>query len=284
MRIIRRKKGEKEYFYLQHSFREGKRVVTKEVYLGKSIPENIEEIKAKIELESRKVLYDKLNDIKNGFQKEWERYPETAREKEKQEIAIAFTYNSNAIEGSTITLHEAREIIHDKVAPNKPLSEVKETEAHARVFLEMLKKKEKISNELLLRWHKEIFGETKADISGKYRVYHVRVGHYRAPDWQNVQKLMGEFMVFVSASKLHPVELVAIAHYRFEKIHPFGDGNGRVGRLLMNYMLWHNSYPMLIVEYKKRDSYYRALDRDEEGFKHYFTRRYVSVHRKLLKR
>ena len=111
----------------------------------------------------------KLEAIKKNFQLKWKRIPESAREKELEEISIAFTYNTNAIEGSTITLEEVREIIHDKISPNKPLRDVRETEAHSKVFLQMLKKNEKITKKLLLEWHKNIFGETKPDIAGKFR-------------------------------------------------------------------------------------------------------------------
>lgn len=282
MRIVKRRKGKAEYFYLQHSFRKNGKVVTKELYLGKNIPENIEEIKEKLLLETKKALLNKLEKIRGSFQKEWKRYPESAKEKELNEIAIAFTYNTNAIEGSTITLEEARQILEDKVAPNKPLRDIKETESHAKVFLEMLKTREKISKKLLLKWHEDIFGETKTDIAGRFRNYLVRVGIYIAPDWQDLEKLMEQLIKFVNGSKLNPVELSARAHYRFEKIHPFGDGNGRIGRLTMNYILWSNGYPMLIIEYKNRKSYYKALQRNEEGFVSYFIRRYVSVHKKRL--
>jgi len=287
MRIIKRKKGSKEYFYLQHSFRKDGKVITREKYLGSKIPEKIEEIKREFAKEGQKILYEKLEKIKNNFQKEWKQIPESAKEKEKQEIAIAFTYNTNAIEGSTITLEEAREIIHDKISPNKPLRDVKETEAHSKVFLEMLDKKEKISNKLLLKWHKDIFGETKPDIAGKYRDYLVRIGNHIAPDWQDVKKLMNQLVEFINNKitnkKINPVELSAIAHCRFEKIHPFGDGNGRIGRLLMNHILWHSGYPMLIIEYKKRNSYYKALSKQEQDFVNYFLRRYLSVHKKRVK-
>ena len=80
--------------------------------------------------------------------------------------------------------------------------------------------------------------------------------------------------------KIHPVELAARAHYRFEKIHPFGDGNGRIGRLIINYILWYNGYPMIIIENKRRRQYYKALQKDEEGFLNYFLRRYLTVHKK----
>tara|TARA_Y100000034_G_scaffold124422_1_gene172564 strand:+ start:602 stop:1438 length:837 start_codon:yes stop_codon:yes gene_type:complete len=278
MKIIKKKKGKEEYFYLKKSFRKGNKIITKEKYLGKEIPKNIEEIKR----EFQKELYKKLENIKNNFQKEWKKLPETVKKKEKEEIAISFTYNTNAIEGSTITLEEVREIIHDKISPNKPLRDVKETEAHSKVFLEMLEHKNKISNKLLLEWHKEIFKDTKQDIAGKYRNYLVRVGDHVAPDWQDVKKLMKEIIEFINNKKINPVELSAKAHYRFEKIHPFGDGNGRIGRLLMNHILWHSNYPMLIIEYKKRKSYYKAISKDEDSFVKYFMRRYLIVHKKRI--
>jgi Fic family protein len=282
VRIIKRRKRNTEYFYLQHSFRKDGKVVTRELYLGKKIPDNIEEIKAKLMRESREALAEKLEKIRTNFQEEWKRYPESAKEKELQEIATAFTYNSNAIEGSTITLEEARLILEDKVAPNKPLKDIKETESHAEVFLNMLKTEGKISEKLMLKWHEDIFKETKPDIAGRIRNYLVTVGPHAAPDWRKVPELMKQLTAFVNESKLNPVELAARAHYMFEKIHPFGDGNGRIGRLLMNYLLWKEGYPMLVIEYKGRKSYYRALQKTEEGFMNYLIRRYLSVHKKRL--
>ena len=282
MRIIKRNRSKTDYFYLQHSFRKDGKTITKERYLGKKIPDNIEEIKANLMLQAKEALSEKLEKIKKDFQKEWGRIPESAKEKELQELAIAFTYNTNAIEGSTITLEETRLILEDKIAPNKPLKDIRETESHAKIFLNMLRTEEKMSKELLLKWHECIFAETKSDISGQFRNYLVRVGPYVAPDWRKVEKLIQQLITFVDESKLNSVEVAARAHYMFEKIHPFGDGNGRIGRLLMNYILWKNDYPMLIIEYKKRKSYYKALQRTEEGFTNYFNRRYIAVHKKTI--
>ena len=282
MRIIKRNKSKTDYFYLQHSFRKDGKTITKERYLGKKIPDNIEEIKANLMLQAKEALSEKLEKIKKDFQKEWGRIPESAKEKELQELAIAFTYNTNAIEGSTITLEETRLILEDKIAPNKPLKDIRETESHAKIFLNMLRTEEKMSKELLLKWHECIFAETKSDISGQFRNYLVRVGPHVAPDWRKVEKLIQQLITFVDESKLNSVEVAARAHYMFEKIHPFGDGNGRIGRLLMNYILWKNDYPMLIIEYKKRKSYYKALQRTEEGFTNYFNRRYIAVHKQRL--
>ncbi len=282
MRIISRKKGKNAYFYIQYSFRKDGKVATKERYLGTKIPKNVQKMMATLKQELTVDAYKKLDAIKKQFQAEWSRLPQSAKEKEKEEIAIAFTYNTNAIEGSTITLHETREIIQDRIAPNKPLRDVKETEAHSKVFLQMLHKQENITETLLLRWHRDIFRETKQDIAGQNREYLVRIGSYTAPDWQDVPKLMKQLIAFIANAKIHPVELAARAHYRFELIHPFGDGNGRIGRLLMNSLLWHKGYPMLIIEYKKRQSYYKAFHKEEDGFLKYFMRRYLTAHKKRI--
>src|SRR3989338_5812062 len=120
--IIKRKRRKETYYYLKHTYREGKKIKTKELYLGKTLPKDLEK-------------------IKENFQSEWKKFPKLIQEKELAQLAITFTYNTNAIEGSTITLEETREIIEEQIAPNKSLKEIKETEAHAKIFLEMLQKK-----------------------------------------------------------------------------------------------------------------------------------------------
>ncbi|MCX6750074.1 MAG: hypothetical protein NTZ83_01310, partial [Candidatus Pacearchaeota archaeon] len=179
--IIRQKiRGKKKYYYLEHSIRKKNRIIKKERYLGTEIPKDIDKIKEDFLKELKIDLYKKLERIRENFQSEWKRIPESAREKELEEISIAFTYNTNAIEGSTITLEEAREIIQENLAPNKPIRDIKETENHSKVFLDMLKNKEKIKKGLLLNWHQKIFSETKSDISGRFRDYLVRVGPHIA--------------------------------------------------------------------------------------------------------
>ena len=168
--IIRKKsKSKKTYYYLEHSIRKGKKIIKKEKYLGTKIPKDVEKIKKEFLIGLKLDLYKKLEKIKKCFQEEWKKIPKSVKEKQKEEISIDFTYNTNAIEGSTITLEETRGIIHDKIAPNKSIRDIKETELHNKVFLQMLNNKEKITNNLLLKWHKEIFGNTKEDIAGFFR-------------------------------------------------------------------------------------------------------------------
>jgi len=282
VRVIQRQKGNNTYYYLQHSYRREGKVLTKERYLGKKIPDNIEEIKQQLMQETnQKADLAKLEKIRNTFQKKWETLPESAKQREMKELAIVFTYNTNAIEGSTITLDETRAILEDQIAPNKPLKDIRETEAHAKVFLEMLKAQDPISNELLLKWHNEIFKETKQDIAGKFRTWPVRVGPYLPPDANKIEQLMKQLLSFVNESPMNPAETAIRAHYIFEKIHPFGDGNGRIGRLLMNYILWKNGYPMFVVKNNKKQAYYKALNKPEEGFRNYMMRQYMAAFRKI---
>lgn len=281
MKVIKRKKSNKYYYYLKHDFRRDGKVVTREKYIGKTIPVDIDKIKREFRKEIQPELYQRLESIKTGFQKNWGKLPLSIKEQQKEELAITFTYNTNAIEGSTINEAEVRAIVLDKESPAKSLRDIHEAEAHNDVFLEMLERRTPISNKILLRWHKNIFNHSKPEIAGKYRAYNVRVGSHIAPDHREVKKLMNQLVRFINEEidNINPVELAAIAHYRFEKIHPFADGNGRIGRLLMNHVLWFSGYPILIIEYKKRNAYYRALENDEERFISYYHRRYLAVHK-----
>ncbi|MBI2542188.1 Fic family protein [Candidatus Woesearchaeota archaeon] len=274
----------KDYYYLAHSFRKEGRVMHREKYLGKEIPKNIGEIREKFMQECMEDVIKKLKSIKNNFRKEWKRYPNSVKKEMLIDLSISFTYNTNAIEGSTITLEETEEIIKNKISPNKPLRDVQETINHSKAFFRALNEKKELSNNLIMQWHEEIFRDTKADIAGKTRDYLVKVGSYVAPDWQDLNKLMKEFIGWFGKSKsMNPVELAARAHYKFEKIHPFGDGNGRVGRLIIAYVLKRNRYPLLIIEYKRRKAYYHALGKPENDFVNFFLRRYISAHKKHLK-
>ena len=279
MRIIKRRKGNQSYYYLQHSFRVSGKVITREKYIGGAIPKELDKIKREFRKGIQPDLYNRLEQIKTNFQNDWGKLPTSIKVQQKEELAITFTYNTNAIEGSTISEAEVRGIILDKEAPVKSLMDIHEAETHNAVFLAMLEQRIPISNPLLLKCHKNIFNRSKPELAGKYREYNVRVGSYIAPDYREVKKMMNQLIRFIDKEmdNINPVELAALVHFRFEKIHPFLDGNGRIGRLLMNHILWFSGYPILIIEYKKRNSYYRALEKDEDRFISYFFKKYLTV-------
>ena len=88
-------------------------------------------------------------------------------------------------------------------------------------------------------------------------------------------------------NKIHPVELAALVHFKFVSIHPFSDGNGRISRLMMNFVLKDNDFPLMDISYEKRTSYYNALERsnmknDENIFIQWFFRRYAKEYEGYL--
>ncbi|MCK5040002.1 MAG: Fic family protein [Candidatus Aenigmarchaeota archaeon] len=287
MTIIRKKKaGNEEYYSLEHSFRENGKIKKKEKYLGKNLPKNIDEIKRAFILE----LYSerwflKFDKIKEGFLKEKKAMPKSALEKETQTFAIRFTYDTNRIEGSTLTLRETATLLGQGITPSeKPLRDVKEAEAHMNAFYEMLDYKKDLSLQTILYFHKKMFESTKQDIAGKIREHQVAIAgsKFLPPFPAEVYPLLVDFFKWYNKNKasLHPVELAALIHLKLVTIHPFADGNGRISRMMMNFALHRKEFPMFNILYEKREGYYNALERsqvkgDEDVFLRWFFKRYL---------
>ena len=294
--VIVRKKilGKQVYYYLEHTIRKGKKVEKKEKYIGKTIPKNIEEIKKEFLSEIyREKWYPLLDKIKENFSKELRQMPEVVREKETKIFSIRFTYDTQRIEGSKLTLRETAELLEKGISPKgKSLHDVKETEAHYKIFHEMLSYKKDLSLPIVLYWHKKLFEATKPEIAGRIRKHQVAISgsKFLPPSPVEVYPLLREFYKWYDKNKrkLHPVELAALAHLKFVTIHPFADGNGRISRLMMNFILHKHGYPLLNIPYEKRASYYNALERAQvkkmDGiFLQWFFKRYIKEHKRYLK-
>ncbi len=282
------------YYYLEHSYRKNKKIEKKEKYLGKIIPKNIDQLKENFLLEFYKETYfTQFDKIKKQFTKEMNRMPTSMEKKEIEKFSIKFTYNTNRIEGSTLTLRETALLLENGITPTRrSIEDVKETEAHKKLFYEMLYYKKEISLATILSWHKKLFEDTKGDVAGKIRDYDVEISgsRYKPPYAIELQSLLIEFFDWYKKNrkKIHPIFLASLVHLKFESIHPFGDGNGRIGRLFMNYILNKNGYPMLVIDYTQRNSYYNALEhsqtkKDESIFTIWFFKRYIKEYKKYLK-
>jgi Fic family protein len=279
-------KGKKKYYYLVHSFREGKRVKKKQIYLGDSIPEDIDKKKKEFmqEFYNEKFIKD-LDKIKKNFLKEYKSLPESAKEKSRENFSIKFTYNTQRIEGSTLTLKETANLLEHGITPNsKPVRDVKEAESHKKVFFEMMDYEGELNHSVILKWHKTLLEGTRQDIVGKIRSHNVAIAQskFKPPIFVELDALLNEFFSWYrkSKNKVHPVELAALVHLKFVTIHPFIDGNGRISRLIMNFVLKNNKFPMLDIPYEKRSGYYNALERaqinnEESIFVQWFFRRYL---------
>ncbi len=293
VRIQKKIQNNKVYYYLEHAMRENDKVRKKTKYLGKKIPENIESLK-KIFLAEiyREKWHAILNDIRDEYAHYSKIVPLSAKEKEKAEFMIKFTYNTQRIEGSALTLKETADLLEEGITPKaRPLSDVKEAEAHKNLFYEMLKYKKDLSLQIVLYWHKKLLEQTKHDIAGKIRSYQVAIARSKfvPPSPIEVDLLLREFFdgYTKNKSKIHPVELAALAHLKFVTIHPFGDGNGRISRLMMNFVLHKYKYPMLDISYANRASYYNALERaqmkmNEAIFVQWFFRMYIKKYKNYI--
>ena len=282
----------KTYFYLEHSLRKDGKVEKKEKYLGRSLPKNIEAVKADLLYGIYKEKwFDTFDRIKRNFSKEERRTPKSARAEELRKFSIRFTYDTQRIEGSTLTLRETANLIEAGVAPsNKPIYDAKEAEAHQKIFVGMLMQKS-LSFQLILYWHKTLFENTKQDIAGKIRNHQVAISgsKFVPPPPAEIYPLLREFFRWYerSKSKLYRVELASLAHLKFVTIHPFADGNGRISRLIMNFILYRSGFPMLNILYENRNSYYNALERSQTKNRHHiflqwFFRRYVKEYRRYV--
>jgi len=282
------------YYYLEQSYRKNGKIDKKEKYLGPTPPKNIDQVKQDFLKEFyQETWFNRFDTIKEQFIKEKRNIPPSLEKKQTEQFATTFTYNTNRIEGSTITLRETADLLERGISPSqRPVEDIKETEAHKKVFTDMLAYKKEITFSTLLYWHKQLFQDTIPDTAGKIRQHQVGISgsKFLPPYPIELDLLLRDFFDWYHKNKktIHPVHLAGLAHLKFVTIHPFGDGNGRISRLLMNYVLNKNDYPMLIIPYSQRMSYYTALERsqlkkDESVFILWFFKRYLKECKQYLK-
>ena len=282
----------KGYFYLRHSIKVGDKVIKKEKYLGKELPDNIEEIKKEFEECSKKEQwFSKIDNIKKKFNVEFKAMPRVAKEKYLRYFAIKFTYNTDRIEGSTLTLKETADLLEEGISPKKPVKDIKEAQSHDRVFYDMFNYKGNLKLSEVLHWHKMLFKDTEPDIAGIIRRHNIRIARSEVElaAWPELDSMLHDFFKWYNRdkNKLHPLELAALVHLKFVTIHPFSDGNGRISRILMNFILKKYGYPMLNIPYTKRDLYYNALEhaqtkKDDSVFVKHVIHRYLKEYKDYL--
>ena len=292
--------GKQTYYYLEHTIRHEGKIQKRDRYIGKKRPKNtqIEAMKKQFLLEIYKEKwYPSFDRIRENYAEAIRLMPQTAKEKEIKNFSIAFTYDTNRIEGSKLTFRETADLLEKGITPRaKPLDDIKEAEAHEKVFYDMLDYKKDLSLQIVLYWHKKLFESTKADIAGKVRQHQVTISgsKFVPPFPAEIYPLLRELFKWYdknknkSKNKLHPVALAALVHLKFVTIHPFTDGNGRISRLMMNFVLHKHAFPLLNVHYENRASYYNALERaqvkkQDNIFVQWFFRRYVKEHKRYQK-
>lgn len=184
----------------------------------------------------------------------------------REMFIVEHTYNSNAIEGNTLTLQETAMVLQGITIDRKPLKDHLEVVGYKEAFeyVEQLAKEQKPLTDYEIRAiHSLVLADRKED-RGQWRRVPVRiVGAATTPVQPfQIEPMVGALLADMDTvyKKLHVVEQVALFHLRFESIHPFIDGNGRTGRLLMNLQLIKAGYPPVNVKFADRRRYYEAFN------------------------
>ncbi len=174
-------------------------------------------------------------------------------------------YNSNAIENSTLTLEETEKILLEiDLERFVSAREIHEAKNLARVtsYIETKSVSEEISKDLILLLHKMLIGNIDEKIAGRFRegTEWVRVGFYVAPGPAEIESLINKLLTSYRADKTsHIITKIARFHLEFEHIHPFCDGNGRIGRVLNNFLLLREGYVPINIAFADRARYYDAF-------------------------
>lgn len=189
----------------------------------------------------------------------------------KDYYRIGLTYTSNAIEGNTLTESETKVVIEDGITiGGKSLREHYEAIGHAKaydhIYSLMIRD---ISGEDILFLHKLFFEQIDFENAGKYRQKNVIITgtDYLPPDYRKISGLMSKHIEAINKRPLdkHPLTWASDLHAEFESIHPFVDGNGRVGRLLLSLLTMKNGYCPVIIPPIRRAEYITAMQKANKG-------------------
>ena len=290
MHIETRERNSQKKYYLAHSYRAGNKVKKARVYLGINLTtQELEQKKdsAEKKLKEKIRVAQAISDpyftalssseceelrtleargelqIRHLSDLDWDKFKET------------FTYNTNAIEGSYIESKEVKDILgEDKWPEGKSKEDIAETYGVSEAIDYSRATEEHISLDLIKEIHRIIFKNSKP-FAGEFRKKGIEVvvadanGNviHRGAPAEFIPRLLKELTEWYNNNKdeYPPLVLAAVIHNQFEMIHPFQDGNGRVGRILLNNILLKNNLPPLNIELRNRKEYYAALQAYEKA-------------------
>jgi len=283
MHVEKRKAGKRIKYFLAYSYREGSKVHKFRKYLGQDLSKDLLEERTKIaeklileEIHKYNIIKDPLHfelskeeieEIK-ALEKEIPLKISHLSEQDWKEFSKIFTYNTNAIEGSKLNQEEVKNLLEKDKWPNKSKEDIAEAFGVDEAISYIRNIKERISLELIKKIHKVVFknskkfagklrkkGEEVAVVDSKGNVVHegatqARIGHLlrQLIEWYNHNH-----------NRYPGLILGAVVHNQFENIHPFRDGNGRVGRILLNNILIKHKLPPINIDLKNSAEYYATL-------------------------
>lgn len=286
--IQERKSKGAVYLYLGKSVRIGKRVFKISKYLGKKSNLNSAGINEEVKKFTSETDQNAVSFIVGQVEKKYSpftyplsleeikkieemnlKYREIKKSLNKKDWADVkkrfisnFVFESNALEGNSLTLKNFSEIVfEDRISASADLREVYDAKNSYFVFSKLFNANKEITESFIIDLHKRLVKNIDERIGYK-KIPNVILG--RMIDLTPPDKVPGEMKKLlewydVNKRKIYPLELAFKFHHRFERIHPFADGNGRVGRMLLNYILIKNGYYPIIIRRTHRDKYIKAL-------------------------
>ena len=275
------------YLYLDKSMRIRDKVFKASKYLGKK--DDFTEARIKEEMKKFEIEADKkiLSLVVKKAQKQYKlaypisleeirkieemnlKYREIRRSLSKEDwedvklrFVANFVFESNALEGNSLTLKNFSDIVFEnRVSNSADLREVYDARNSYAVFSHLLTLRREITESLIIDLHKKIVENIDVRIGYK-KIPNFLLGiNVKLTDPENVAQEMKKLLRWYNENKekIYPLELAFKFHHRFERIHPFSDGNGRVGRMLLNYILLKQGYFPIILRKTQRARYLKAL-------------------------
>lgn len=287
----------KPYYYLRISTRAKNRIISKDIaYLGNIIEDiapRIDDLKDRYDTEIRKGYkgikrfissnrylekarqlkirtdeylerenLENVEAIRLHFSDEFLKLDDRTTRESYERFLIDFAFNTTSIEGNTITLKEADKLLRENLTPNQRTPrEIFDLQNTQKTFFRLIETMPALSHETIISIHDSLL-ENMDDRKG-YRTQDIRVfmSHFDTTPACYVKTDMDLLLQWHAKHEktLHPLALAAIFHHKLEKIHPFADGNGRTGRMLLNHILMSKGYPPLIIKKKNRAEYLERL-------------------------
>lgn len=291
---------EKKYWRLVHTIRIGKKTTHRVRYIGKALPTKkmLEQLKKTflkdILGQKYKYLskedYEAIEKKKSEYIKDVKRLGKLEREERLKEFIIRFTYDSNKLAGVDITLRQTSLILKEGIIPKgfKNYATAKLLENHEKGIRAITKHKGKFDLKFIKKLHLTLMNGVWDEIAGKTRDeiksdVEIAGTPYIPPKWQNINKEIDYFFKWYKSEnrKLHPLELASLVHLKLISLQPFRDGNSRLSRLLMNWVLWKTDYPLVDIPIEDLEEYNNVLDKfqlekKDKPFIDYIIKKYLN--------
>jgi Fic family protein len=278
----------KKYYYITKNFRiDIKKWKKIRRYIGDKPPSIEQREKAIKEIEAEALLKgfttltskyrylkdeeaEKLQDVKEACMKLYGKISIIGKKKFDNDFIVRFTYNTNAIEGNRLSLRETSMILTENVIPAGTTPNDYNEALNSKICFDFINEYSgEFNQKFLLQVHKLLTQNTDCRIKGAYRDEKIIItgSEWIPPPPEKTRDFMEKTFqwYYINRKKMHPIELGAILHNKLVRIHPFTDGNGRTARLIANWILLKNHFPMFIIDLRDKINYYKAIEKGDKG-------------------